>query len=319
MAAAPKPPDVTPAAVAATQRLRLESASAEVLRAFSSAGVKGILLKGASITSWLYEDGDPRVSVDCDVLVRPTDRNSAGQVLTDLGFEPNVDERAMPSWWQEHAVGWLRHQDGAIIDLHRTLPGVGVDPERLWETLSADVETVIVAGFPAPALAIPARAFHLAIHVAQHGGAWGVKLSELDRALSREDEDTWVAAAELAERLEATGAFATGLRMIPAGHDLAARLELPTATPVDVALRARSAPPVAAGFHRLARAENLRVRLAILRHKLFPPRTFMPSWSPLARRGRVGLMLAYAWRPLWLIGRAPAGYRAWRSARRGTG
>ena len=83
-----------------------------------------------------------------------------------------------------------------------------------------------------------------------------------------------------------------------------------------MAIKAGTAPPVALGLDQLARAESLRARLTILRHKFAPPPAFMRHWSSRARKGRLGLVLAYLWRPLWLLARLPAGFKAWQHARR---
>jgi hypothetical protein len=310
-----EPPGVSRAAAIVAGNLRVDWATAEVLRAFEDRGVKTLLLKGPSVVRWLYATDDPRSYVDCDLLVRPDDVHAAEHVLEGRGFSPNVYEREMPTWWREHAVGWLRAGDGAIVDLHQTLPGVGVGPDRLWVTLSADVDEIDVAGFRTTTLTIPGRALHLALHAAQHGVAWPHVIAELERAVSATDEAVWRAAVELAEALDAVPALAAGLRMSAAGRALASTLDLPADRTVEVALRASSPPPVALGFDQLARAEGWRARLRIMRHKVAPPATFVRAWSPLARRGRLGLVLAYAWRPLWLLRSAPAGFRAWRAAR----
>lgn len=302
--------------IGAVQRLRLESATAEVVRAFDARGADCILLKGVSLARWLYPDGPPRSFTDCDLLVPPGARSTAQDVLTELGFEPQLDELTMPSWWAEHATAWQRSQDGTVVDLHRTLPGVGADPQRVWDTLAANVDSIVVGGARVQTLTIPGRAFHLALHGAQHGGAWGTSLEELGRALSLADEAVWRAGAEIAADLDGTAAFCAGLRLVPEGRELAARLGLSTESTTDVELWATGSPPVAAGFHQLAGAPDLQTRLAILGRKLVPPPTFMRAWSEQARRGRTGLMLAYVWRPVWLVLRAPAGFRAWRHARR---
>ena len=310
-----EPPSVSRAAAVVAGNMRVDWATAEVLRAFEASGVKTLLLKGPSVVRWLYEAHDPRSYIDCDLLVRPGDLGVAEHALESRGFSPNLYEREMPTWWREHAVGWLRAGDGAIVDLHQTLPGVGVGPDRLWLTLSADVDEIDVAGFRATTLTIPGRALHLALHAAQHGVGWAHVIAELERAVSSTDQAVWRAAVELAEALDAVPALAAGLRTSPAGRTLASTLHLPADRSVEVALRASSPPPVALGFDQLARAEDWRARLRIMRHKVAPPATFVRAWSPLARRGGLGLVLAYAWRPLWLLRSAPAGFRAWQAAR----
>jgi hypothetical protein len=54
----------------------------------------------------------------------------------------------------------------------------------------------------------------------------------------------------------------------------------------------------------------------MLAREVVPTVKFMQWWSPLARRGRGGLLLAYLWRPLYLITRTPAAVRAVRHARK---
>jgi hypothetical protein len=315
--ATPEPRKLNLAAGVVASNLRVDSMTAEVLRAFDAEGIESLLLKGASVARWLYDNDEPRGYADCDLFVRPSDLEAAEDVLVRLRFEPEVDRSEMPGWWQDHAIGWLRSDDGAI-DLHRTLPDVGVDPERVWLTLAAHREPIVVGGFEAQTLAIPARAFMLALHAAHHGTGWGRFLDDLERGASTADLATWRAAAELAASLKATAAFATGLRLVEPGRAIASELGLTTDGTVGLALKASTPPPMALGFDQLARASGWRERMKILRHKFFPPVTFMKRWSPLARQGRVGLLRAYVGRGAWLLRNAPAGFRAWRSARRGS-
>jgi hypothetical protein len=197
------------------------------------------------------------------------------------------------------------------------VPGVHVSEDRLWGTLSAHVQQLEVGGTWVTALNLGGLAFHLALHIAQHGeGEYGWHEHELELAVARAEASVWREAAELASELDAEDAMGTGLRMVPGGAALATRLGLPEHGSVDVALRAANAPPVALGFEQLASAQDLRSRIAILRHKVAPPVTFMRAWSPHANRGRLGLVFAYLWRPLWLLARTPAGARAWLRARR---
>ena len=302
--------------VATGSRLRIDAAAAEVLGNFERAGVEALVLKGPSFARWLYSEGEPRSYVDCDLLVAPTDLEAAEEVLGTVAYSRDFDDRGMPSWWREHASAWVRESDGVTVDLHRTLPGLGVDAEAAWRVLSANPDVVEVAGHRASTLAIPAQALHVALHAAQHGVAWPRPMADLERALTLCDDDLWLAAAQLALRLQATDAFATGLGLTPAGTELASRLGLPPTSSVDAALRAASAPSPALGFEQLARAGGMRARAWIVWRKLVPPASFIRHWDPRAGTSRVALARAYLRRPLWTLRRVPGALRAWRGARR---
>jgi len=287
-----------------------------VLRAFEGAGVQYVLLKGPSVARWLFPDDFTRTYSDTDLLVRPVDRAAAEELLRRDGFTAVFDEREMPAWWSAHGMAWQHPKSGLVVDLHWTLPGVGVDDESAWSVLSTAPAALDVGGVSAPILSVPARALHVALHAAQHDVSTQAVIRDLDRAVEVVDHETWEAAAELAARLQASGWMAVGLRRRAAGRALAARLGLPEAGAVDAELRAAMAIPEALTLDRIARASSLRERAAIVRYKVAPPATFMRHWSGLARRGRAGLALAYAQRLAWLASRAGPALLAWRRARR---
>jgi hypothetical protein len=309
-----KTPRTSGRSVAAAERLRIDAATVEVLRAFASSGVDCVVLKGPSLTSWLYAEGARRSYLDSDVLIRPGHEIAAETTLTSLGFERLWDQSTLPSWWQEHGSDWSR--DGIRVDLHRTLPGAGVDATAAWDVLTARLDTVHLAGYEAPALSLPARALHVVLHAIQHGADWGKGRGELDRALVVADETVWQDAAVLATDLSAMDAFAAGLRLTPKGEELADRLGLPMPTSVDVALRASAPPPAALAFEQMARARGLRSRIAIASRKLFPPREFLVHWDPRAGESRGRLAVARVRRPFWVLAAAPRGFGAWWRARR---
>jgi hypothetical protein len=305
--------------VTTASRLALDAGTVEVLSSFEQVGAEALLLKGASIAHWLYTEGEPRTYIDCDLLIAPRGVVAAEEVLSALGFRRQFDDREMPSWWREHATAWVRDGDGLTVDLHRTLPGVGVDDEAMWRALSAERDVVVVAGRPVLTLTLRGRALHVALHAAQHGAGWARPMADLERALAAGDEDLWAAAAALAAELDAGDAFAAGLRLAPAGAQLAVRLRLPPPRSVDAELRAGSPPPLALGFEQLARADGTRARAEIVWRKLVPPASFVRHWDPAGGDSRVGLVRAYVRRPLWIMRRVPRGLEAWWRARRSLG
>lgn len=301
---------------AVASNIRVDAAAAEVVRALDAAGVQSLLLKGASLARWLHVDGEPWSYMDCDLLVSPRDLATAERVLAELGFMQHFDERDMPDWWQEHGSDWSRDADGVVIDLHRELPGVGVDAEAAWQALWSTSEKIDIARYPVSTLALPVRALHVVLHAAHHGTDWGKALLHLERALVVADDSLWREAAGLATRLEASEAFAAGLRLTRAGTEIAEALGLAPGQSVEVALRASSPPPVALGFAQLESAAGFRARVWIVWRKFFPPAEFVRHWSPAARENRRALLWAYLRRPFWLARHAPAGFRAWRRTRR---
>jgi hypothetical protein len=297
---------------AAAQRLRIDYAAAEVLRAFEAAGIESVVLKGAPLVRWLYEPGEGRSYADCDLLVPPDQFDAASRVLAELAFEAELDEEEMPDWWREHGVEWRRVSDRTAVDLHRTLAGARADPEHVWHVLSQRTQPTELAGCPARSLDTAGLVLQLALHAAQHGGLTR-HVQELELALQRAPVETWGEAAALARELGAGAAFAEGLAFAPSGPALAETLDLPADASVEAHLRAKGfAEPLT--LEHFAQA-GTSTRLSIVRHKVVPPATFMRKWSPLARRGRLGLALAYLWRPVWLLMRMPGALRAWRAAR----
>lgn len=305
--------DGSPAFLTATRVLAIDLVTAEVLGALGSAGVRAILLKGPSIALWLYKGGAGRAYVDTDILVSPDDWERAQSVLASHGFV-NLLAGASRSEQDPSATPWRRERDGMSVDVHRQLRGVGVDDRVAWDILAAGVETVTVAGVPAPVLAPAARAVNLALHAA-HDGVRNLQCREdLARAIVQLPLQTWKDASLLARRLKATDAFGAGLRLLPPGAEIAARLRLPEAASAEIRLRAMTPPPLALGFLTLQRTRGLRAKLRFIGENLVPTSSYMRYWSPLAHHGRLGMAAAYAWRWVALIRLAGPGYRAWRRA-----
>jgi hypothetical protein len=294
--------------------LRIDAATGEVVAALRQQGIDSLVLKGPAFAEW-YPPDSGRTYVDGDVWVAPEHLAGAEIVLTELGFKPTIDQTGLPDWWQEHGDSWLRERDQGKIDLHRRLQGTAADPADVWSIMWLQRVEFRVGGQPAYRLSEAGRALYATLHATHHGIGDARGVPHLQAALAVLDDTTWAVAFELATQLDAVESFGTGLRLLPAGAELAARIQVPEGRSVKTALLASTPPPVALGFDQLASARGLR-RLEIVLRKLVPPPGFIRHWWPPAARGRLMLTVGYAYRPVWLLQRAPAGYRAWRAARR---
>jgi putative nucleotidyltransferase-like protein len=303
-----------PAIQAMGRTMGADRVTAEVVTAFRAKGIESILLKGPAIAQWLYDEGALRPYADCDLLVPPDDFVRGETVLADLGFEREGLD-TIPGDWPKHARTWYR-DDGGNVDLHRTFVGVGVTDAQLWEQFSSRTEIMKVAGTDVRVLSKPGRALVLTLHAAKDGARVGKARHDLGHALERVPLEVWREAAALAVRLEASPAFAAGLRLVLDGRRLADELGLPSEIPMETALRQRGgAPPFAVGIEWLATTPGVMRKVALIGRKLLPPSAFMRSWSPLARRGRLGLALAYLWRPFWVLWRLGPALWTWFRAR----
>jgi putative nucleotidyltransferase-like protein len=288
--------------------LVLDAAALELTGTLNEAGVETILLKGPSISRWVYWEDDFRPYSDLDLLVAPGDLRGSLRVLTGLGFE-RVHSDA-------HAELLLRRSDQVMVDLHRLIVGVGLRPEDAWAELTSETEPFALQGGEVVALSPAGRAFHVVLHAAQHGARDAKPLRDLAQGLERLPQATWEEAAALARRLRAEAAFLTGLRLLPAGRAIAESTGVSEQRSVEAALRAGTAPPAALGLYRFFNTPGAGPKAQLLASELFPSAAFMRAWTPLARRGPAGLTAAYVWRPLWLLLRLGPALHAWQRARR---
>jgi hypothetical protein len=311
---------VTPArasdGVWATARsLAVDAHAAAVVRALEAAGVPAVILKGPSMIGWLYREDEGRTYSDADVLVPAQRWDAAAAVLEGMGFEPLPPEAG--GIHPPHARPWVRRSDKAVIDLHRTLPGVLVAPEELWDALSPRFERLTIMGVEARVPDAPTRALLVALHLAHHldhsDAAAAKPRADLKAALERLDESTWHAATALATTLHCRERLARGLVAEPPGEDLARRLGLPAGEWLHIG----NPGSKAASIERVAATHGLRAKLRILVRGLFPRPAFLRWHSRLARRGPVGLVVAYVLRPFILLTTGiPGLVRWWRLRRR---
>jgi hypothetical protein len=291
--------------------------TADVWTSLEAGGIRSVLLKGPAIAAWLFP-GEGRFYADTDLLVRAADRARAEAVLTGLGFVEDASVRDHARIGADKSTPWERPADGAVVDLHHSIFGLAeASDDEVFAVFSAGEHRLAVGGAQVRVPSRPARLLHIALHAIQHGGAAAAKpMLDLERAVAVAPEALWREAAELAARLGAAAEFGSGLRLVPAGERLATAIGVATEGSATATLRIARVP-MAEGFAELAATNGARAKLALLRREAFPDVAFMRWWTPLARRGRRGLPLAYVWRALWLLRRAPTAWLAWRRATRG--
>jgi Uncharacterised nucleotidyltransferase len=279
--------------------LAIDTYTAEAIGAFESNGIDVLLVKGPVIARWLYPR-EVRKYDDGDLLVAPASWDRAVAVLQELGYADYLGPLEHPRMESQSGTGFRRGVQA--IDLHSTLAGLAADPGEVWQTLWTDAETQEVGGAVVRVPSRPAVLMHIALHAAHH--MMGRPLEDLSRAIKVASDDEWRAAAALASGLGGLEAFASGIRTVPQGAAIAAKLALEQAGSVGFDLREARVPLAEALNDLLSASRGERARIVM--RELFPNAAFMRWWMPLARRGPVGLIASYPLRWLSLLVRLPA-------------
>ena len=123
--------DAELATVVASQRAI--AASARIAAAFARAGIDLLFVKGATLAALAWPPNTPRMSLDIDLLVAPTDVGGAAATLAALGATPLVpaDPARIERWHRVHKESQWRLADGQLVDLHSRL----ADDARMIPTL----------------------------------------------------------------------------------------------------------------------------------------------------------------------------------------
>lgn len=308
----------TPSASArvAGATLLVDRLAAEVFARLAEMGARGILLKGASTIRLLGEAAADAPYSDVDLLVPLTGIQQIEQLLTEMGYAPRAVS-TIPHDRPTHA--WCWQKPGAVeVDVHVSLPGVGVPPERLWGLLEKETEEIEIQGTGVPVLKRSARALHLALHASQHGRDYPEPLKRLAAAVERLPAGVWREAHRLSIDLQAAGSFRSGLRLVKGGDRLLADLGLQDETGDDGSSGPHS--ELARTLDGIVRTPGSGRRLLLLLRKLFPPRAYVRGvYGSGAERG-AGLAYLYAERLIRIMwGTVPAVrevMRARREARR---
>jgi len=298
----------------AARNLLVDRLTAEVTGALAVEGIESLVLKGPALAEWLYP-GEVRPYIDSDLMIAPADWRPALGVLERLGFQKYLDPTAHPPIDSCAATEFLRGSQN--VDLHRTLPGLDGSPDVITASLMASAERQVIGGAE---LRIPDRAallLNVGLHAAHH--ARGKAVEDLRRAIAQADERLWWQALEQAREFDGVPAFASGLRLLPEGVELARRLGIDGVRSTRHELR-RQGIQTAEGIDALLSSGlGARRQTVIVAREFFPPPRFMRSWTRLARHGRVGLIAAYVWRVIWLLLHVPVGIVArWRVRRAGS-
>ena len=283
---------MTPPRRGVLHTLAVDLTTAAVWQPFSEHGIEAILLKGPSISRWLYADEHLRDYADTDLLIHPNQFSAAVRLLRSAGAEPtaakvpDVDPRAAIEVSLRHPT------TGVAIDLHRTIAGLESDAEAVWTRWSSGATTMLVGGRDVLVPDEACRLLHICLHAAIDQGASARTARDLHVALQTRTFGEWEAAADVARELGGEQVMRVGLELEPEGRELAEKLGLPRATSVAAHLLRRGLPNEAVAGQFLTSNAPSTAKIAWLHRRWAAPREDVRRWA--AARGVQGTIPAYA-------------------------
>ena len=151
-------------------RLRLVHAYLQMLA--DELGVDILHVKGESVHPELQPG--PRMSLDVDIIVRPSQVDLIVRELKARGWEKMTGFEEGSAF--SHAMN-LRHDLG-LVDLHRQWPGFEIDPSEAFEKLWKARETQEIAEV---ACAVPGLKWQRLILLLHYGRSGGQRLADFER------------------------------------------------------------------------------------------------------------------------------------------
>ena len=183
-----------------------------VLAPLGERGIELVVLKGLDTGYRYFPEPGTRPTADIDLLVKPTDRRAAGQVLSSLGFSEEQSQQPQRGHWTLPSPGRVRslefaHADDPWhVDLHHSLDRklAGGIVASVGALAPADVQPFLGFALPAAVLSPVTLLAFLAIHTSSHFYAMSSgKLVELALVIRRDFEgrqERWRAVGELLAR-----------------------------------------------------------------------------------------------------------------------
>ena len=290
--------------------MRIYRELAQVLRAFDAAGIPVILLKGAFLAEFVYENIALRPMGDIDLLLQKADLLRAHEVLLENGYSNSPKNMG-------NAIGHLppyMNNNGITIEIHYTIfnpPFLETDVAGLWERARA----VHIQGAPARALCPEDLLLHLSVHAAlDHGFENGpLALFDMARVVERyRRELPWPSLLHRADQLKLARCLAltlgltqrlTGLRLPESlNRDLKPGDTIDRELASAEELIFAEGTPVASDLARLFGSESIAAKLGYCLRQIFPPRDAMRSVHPQSRHG-TALLAQYCYRLRGLFAR----------------
>jgi hypothetical protein len=178
-------------------RLRFGRAAVQVVA--NRVGARLLHIKGDVVDPSLRS---PRAGSDVDIIVRPSDVAPLDRAIRQEGW------RLYSSFFYGSPFGHAQtyvHDAWGYLDLHRSFPGIRLDPSLAFEVLARDAGSINDVGVECPVPGIDAQTVVVILNAARAEGSRSADVRRIWGSASPEDQERLI---RLVRELKAEVAFA---------------------------------------------------------------------------------------------------------------
>jgi hypothetical protein len=189
---------------------RIQLAHALIEHLAVSSGIDLLHIKGYAAQRGLYAEG--RVSTDVDLIVRPSHASRLAEALLADGWEAVTSFKSGSVF---HHAMTLWNELWGHVDIHRSFPGIGLEPEAFFNLLWAARTSTRIADWPCRVPSPKHQALLIVLHGARdpHRGA-----SDVDFIRNTLGQDEWERLELLAAHLGASVSLAAATGRLSEWH-----------------------------------------------------------------------------------------------------
>jgi Uncharacterised nucleotidyltransferase len=192
--------------------LRLTAEMFRLLERFAARGIEILVIKGPVLSVRCYGDPGARQYADLDLIVRDTDILRSTELMTGLGYEPDIAPRAIRAAKAPGEYAFRQPATNLLVEFH-TERTFRYYPRRVpLEALFARQARVLIDSHEVPALAVEDELVLICIHGAKHFWERLMWIADVAALVSRQTPD-WDRAVSAARQVRAERMLHVGLRL----------------------------------------------------------------------------------------------------------
>lgn len=192
--------------------LRLTAEMFRLLERFAACGIEMLVIKGPVLSVRCYGDPGARQYADIDLIVHDKDILHSTELMTGLGYEPDIPARAIRAAKTPGEYVFRLPETNLLVEFHTQRTFRYYPRPMPLETLFVRQARVPIDSHQVPALSVEDELILICIHGAKHFWERLMWIADVAALVSRQNLD-WDKAVAAADEVRAQRMLHVGLRL----------------------------------------------------------------------------------------------------------